>query len=85
MRDLASFFLKQRLNHCLLQAVTPPTVESGMLFLSDWREAFEDTAWFGTEEAVVVVLLNSPSTRPTRPFLGGLTGDGNVKIVYPGC
>ena len=32
-----------------------------------------------------IVLLNSPSTRPTRPFLGGPTGDGNVKIVHPGC
>ena len=30
-----------------------------------------------------IVLLNSPSTGPTRPFLGGLTGDGNVKIVHP--
>ena len=32
-----------------------------------------------------IVLLNSPSTGPTRPFLGGPTGDGNVKIVHPGC
>lgn len=40
----------------LLLAVTP-TVESGMLFLGDWREAFEDTAWFGTEEAVVELVV----------------------------
>ena len=32
-----------------------------------------------------IVLLNSPSTGPTRPFLGGPTGDGDVKIVHPGC
>ena len=32
----------------------------------------------------VIVLLNSPSTGPTRPFLGGLTSNGNVKIVHPG-
>ena len=30
-----------------------------------------------------IVLLNSPSTGPTRPFLGGPTGDGNVKIGRP--
>ena len=40
----------------MLLAVTP-TVESGMLFLGDWREAFEDTAWFGTEEAVVELVV----------------------------
>ena len=32
-----------------------------------------------------IVLLNSPSTGPTRPFLGGPTGDDDVKIVHPGC
>ena len=32
-----------------------------------------------------IVLLNSPSTGPTRPFLGGPTGDGDVKIVHPAC
>ena len=33
----------------------------------------------------VIVQLNSPSTGPTRPFLGGPTGVGDVKIVHLGC
>ena len=42
-------------------------------------------AYGGGNRFEAIVLLNSPSTGPTRPFLGGLTGNDNVKIVHPGC